>query len=89
MKKGILVICSFNQHVLSICSLAICSHDSGWDEPEIICIWRQKEAECRTQGKICLLRVVAGGGGGGKVREMGGEPGNSESVKYFIIIMAL
>lgn len=43
----------------------------------------------RNSGKIRLLRVVAGGGGGGKVREMGGEPGNGESVKYFIIIMAL
>lgn len=40
-------------------------------------------------GKICLLRVVARGGVGGKVKGMGGEPGKSESVKYFIIIMVL
>lgn len=26
----------FSQHGLGICSLALCSHDRGWEEPEII-----------------------------------------------------
>lgn len=43
----------------------------------------------QSPGKIGLLRVVARGGVGGKVKGMGGEPGKSESVKYFIIIMVL
>lgn len=36
-----------------------------------------------------LLRRDKGGDGGGKVRNMGGELGKSESVKYLIIIMVL
>lgn len=35
------------------------------------------------------LRLDRGGDGGGKVREMGGVLGKSDSVKHFIIIMGL
>lgn len=49
----------------------------------------KRKTGCRTQRKICLLRVDKGGDGGGKVREVGGKTGKSESVKYFIIIMEL
>lgn len=89
MREGILAVCSFNQHVLSICSLAICSHDSGWGKSKIICLWKREENRMVNLGKDMVFRRDKGGDGGGKVRETGGELGKSESVKYLIIIMVL